>query len=318
MFINYTPNFVDEITFGVEIECYIPRKVSRADVFTKAGIRNRGGSSYKYWTTHSDCSLSTYGGSRDSPFYGTEFVSPVLSGKEGLAEVSRMLNAIKAVGGKVDTTCGLHVHTGYRPYFTEWKPLRRSVKNKLINNLIDWATEFDQSFMLIIARNRWTENYCNRFEDYCERDAPNLKRSYRKKFSDVENTVRGASHGANVNFTGFLYEDYKPTIEIRMLEGTLDADKVEAWIWLCQKFIHKAFTAENKWATRTHSFNEFIRFLEANNDRCAVRDEDTKRYVNTLRRIARKNSTEEFPYAQAHCNFASYIRPKRTRKIKAA
>jgi len=41
---------------------------------------------------------------------GNEAVSPILSGTEGFAQVSAVMRALTAAGGRVDRRCGMHVH----------------------------------------------------------------------------------------------------------------------------------------------------------------------------------------------------------------
>ena len=105
---NNTPRHaaLSNRTFGCEIE-FISNKTLNAvrSELRAAGINVEGGSSYSHavtagWKIVSDASV--YG--------GWEAVSPVLSGIEGLREVTKVMDAIRAMGGKVNSSCGFHVH----------------------------------------------------------------------------------------------------------------------------------------------------------------------------------------------------------------
>lgn len=104
---------VGDFTFGVEIECILPRGVGNyatADRITAAGVpcaveiynHSLRGS----WKIVTDSSLQSD--------QGIEVVSPILCGEAGFAELRKVCGALTAIGARVNRRCGLHVHIGAR------------------------------------------------------------------------------------------------------------------------------------------------------------------------------------------------------------
>lgn len=317
----YTSNFMSEVTFGVEIECYLPESVCKADVLDAANVTGTfacySATNYNRWQMKPDMSLRAPDG-----YSSVEYVSPVLSGTNGIAEVTRVVNAIKDAGGIVNDKCGLHVHIGYESLLfpeSEWL-LTPFEKSKLINNMIDIFAEFDQSFMLMVDKNRWNKHYCGRYKDYCETDNSEFKSYARHKLTRSPHPVAFMGHYSAVNTEHFFNaNEGKKTVEIRLLEGTLDAEKIEAWIWLCQRFVHRAFTSKIRATGRTRKFTDFLSFMKcdrADLKRGFDRNEQTKAYVDYLRKVAKRYNSSDTPYYTAHCNFKSYVRPKRIKAMK--
>lgn len=95
----------NEFTFGVEIECYIPREAA-----PRRGYRHRGVQIPDHpigWNAQEDGSLGTHHG-----YVSCEIVSPVLRGADGLRDLKRACEWLNAAGAMVDRRCGLHVHVG--------------------------------------------------------------------------------------------------------------------------------------------------------------------------------------------------------------
>lgn len=107
------------ITFGVEIETIIPvtsgvivggyhngTKVSAARALTGEIViapTVNGGA----WKAERDRSIQVIPG-----YVACEFVSPILSGVDGVANLVAMVAFIKSIGGKVNSSCGCHITVG--------------------------------------------------------------------------------------------------------------------------------------------------------------------------------------------------------------
>jgi Putative amidoligase enzyme len=96
---------VQEITFGVEIETTVPVNILRVGPH---------GAGYDIpqlpgWKADRDPSIRVRTGGHEA----CEFVSPVFKGTEGLRLLLADLAQIKAWGGKVNQSCGLHIHVGF-------------------------------------------------------------------------------------------------------------------------------------------------------------------------------------------------------------
>lgn len=88
--------------FGIEIETTLPM----ADT-TRIG-RYHGGAPVPWlpagWKVERDGSIAAGRGRK-----GAEFVSPVISGADGVAQVMTAVEAIKSHGGRVNHSCGIHI-----------------------------------------------------------------------------------------------------------------------------------------------------------------------------------------------------------------
>src|SRR4051812_18406587 len=130
-----------EITFGIEIETTIP-----------AGSIPVGGYSNGLpivalpgWTAKHDGSIRRSRGRQ-----GCEFVSPVLKGAEGIRQVNAAVAYIKSIGGRVNASCGVHVHVGFN-------------KSDAVANekLVTLVANFEKAIYATTGtRSREQGNYC--------------------------------------------------------------------------------------------------------------------------------------------------------------
>ena len=89
----------ESITFGIEIECYAPG--------VQVGGYHAGRSIPGFpagWNAQADGSLGSG---------GTEIVSPVLKGRDGINQVQAVCEKLNSLNAKVDGRCGFHVHIGF-------------------------------------------------------------------------------------------------------------------------------------------------------------------------------------------------------------
>ena len=89
-----------EITFGVEIECFLPRGSVRIGAY-HAGIE-LGGRFPRGWNAQRDGSLQT----SLAGYEAVEIVSPVLQGREGLEQVRQVAALLEEMQAKVNRSCG--------------------------------------------------------------------------------------------------------------------------------------------------------------------------------------------------------------------
>lgn len=111
---------LQNITFGVEIECMFPKTlagdygimVTRNNwrhMIDMNHINDLDGNPFTDWQAGYDCTISDRRG-----FHGIEFTSRILKGEEGLKSVVRFFKWLDAKGAKVDRSCGLHIHVGVK------------------------------------------------------------------------------------------------------------------------------------------------------------------------------------------------------------
>lgn len=212
-------------TFGVEIECVHAERNALVEAGRANGvdIHSEGYNhtdNKRYFKIVSDASV---GGDIDP----NEVVSPVLNGNaNGLATLKKAIKSLDAVGARVNSSCGLHVHIGadkltgeqYVNVFKNYQKLER---------LID-------SFMSPSRRGecRWAHSLLNKdFSDCCNNG------DVRRVFNyDRYNKVNAES-----------YIRHK-TIEFRQHQGSTNFTKISMWVKFCAKLVgwsrNNVFTSE--------------------------------------------------------------------------
>lgn len=205
-------------TFGVEIECGHddgPQGVER--LFTRAGGWLPG------WSFGYDGT-------------GVEARTPVLSGPRGFKELRRALTFLRANGAWVTDSDGLHVHHGV-PEIVNSKELGKQLVlswngNKTIVN----------KFVAPRRRNRgscphWTAAEIKRL-DLEGDDDPNVQeQQYNPSTGRYEGKVYYGLCGPRGSLNLWSLTEHG-TVELRLHEGTLDADQAEAWVRFGQRFIN--------------------------------------------------------------------------------
>ena len=150
---------------------------------------------------------------------GLELISPPLSGVKGLAEVKLVTELAKANGGRVDDSCGLHVHHSASDL----------TDAHLKNLLVLWYKYQDLAFGVANA-SRQNNRYCNKLSEQEFQSLHGMTRGFGA-------ALRGMERYKGLNFASLNVHN---TIEFRLLEGTLNVRKIEAWIALTQRIIRVA------------------------------------------------------------------------------
>lgn len=217
---------ISERTFGVELEVVGITPARAADVLRAAGIAcdtgyysstNRDGR----WLSKSDGSVSGPGGS-------AEIVSPILRGEPGIAQARAVCAALTAAGATVNTTCGFHVHVGAGDF--DAPAMKRLVKQ--------WVKYEDSiDLMLAPSRRRDANRYCGSMlralstgcgynatvADRCAAAFATLDRC--TTLEQVKSAI--GTRYVKLNVQSFWRHG---TVEVRAHQGTVNADKVEAWV----------------------------------------------------------------------------------------
>lgn len=212
-------------TFGVEIECVHAERNALVEAGRANGvdIHSEGYNhtdNKKYFKIVSDSSV---GGDVDP----NEVVSPVLNGNtRGLATLKKAINSLDAVGARVNSTCGLHVHIGAdklngEQYVNVFKNYQK------IEALVD-------SFMAPSRRGecRWAHSLLGMNFSYCHNNA------------DVRREMRFNRY-YKVNAESYLRHK---TIEFRQHQGSTNYEKISMWVKFCAKLVgwsrNNVFTSE--------------------------------------------------------------------------
>jgi hypothetical protein len=217
----------NDLTFGVEIECYHRSTSFEATrtILRDAGIRV--GSSENYgarntgteWLVKRDGSLSTHAGR------GREIVSPVLQGDAGIETLRTAATALQNDRHFADGTCGVHVHIG-----------TSNMTPKQVATI--WA------------------RYNMLGDEICDTLHPSRKRAF---YASLVNAASVPTKLANVTDTTQMYMLHHAlgeqerrravnvtrcgaspatrTIEFRQHQGTTDPERIVMWVRFLRDFI---------------------------------------------------------------------------------
>jgi hypothetical protein len=214
-----------ELTFGIEIETTVPNStVSRERLCI--GNYHRG-VQVPYlpenWNAERDGSIQA----GDFDRQACEIVSPVLRGAEGLAQVAEVLRTLEAQGHKVNPSCGVHVHIG-------WK---RDWPADALARLIMMVSYCEKGLYAVTGtKARERGRYCGGIRKY----------GNAKKAKPVLDNNR--YHALNLTHLADRY-DRLETVEFRVFSGSLNVVKILGWIQLCLGLVEKALNSKRgvKW-----------------------------------------------------------------------
>lgn len=146
-----------------------------------------------------------FGAKEDGSIDGMEFVSPILWGDRGLAEIRKFCRLAKQF--EVSRDCGYHLHIDMRDTTTQQ---RRAIAFAYSLTLEAWKH--------LVAKHRWGNTYCAD-PDYTADDILNV--------FDFDRLCRNQCRYAFINIAA--YDSHK-TFEIRGYQGTLNATEICNWI----------------------------------------------------------------------------------------
>lgn len=192
--------------FGVEIECKGLTQAQCADALVAAGI-NAVAVGYTHevmaaWKATSDASLHGV---------ACEVVSPILRGEDGIAEMQRVMAALRAAGAHVDAQCGMHVHVGME-----------ALTGHEIASLIDLYAARQTAVNTVLPgdrrRSQWARTLGTAFRQ-------NVTGQFRRT-----GTVAVGYHGDRYRTVNVCAFPRYGTLEFRQHGGTLNGEKAAAWV----------------------------------------------------------------------------------------
>jgi len=103
-----TNGIAQHFTFGVEIETAVPR-ANELNIGSYSGSGIQVSYLPAGWVAKSDGSINAPSGHE-----GCEIVSPILKGEDGIRQVIEVCRVLNERGHKVNASCGVHVHVGFK------------------------------------------------------------------------------------------------------------------------------------------------------------------------------------------------------------
>lgn len=226
--------------FGIELEFTGIARGSAAYVIAKQlGTEKKyvGGGYHKHiakdsagriWTVMRDASISPVPENSNKPkdYYRCELVTPICTA-EDIPTISKIINALKQRGAKVNASCGLHIHVDVK-----------DMNERHIINLVNlMACKEELLFkalnVLRKRRNKWCKGVDNRF----------LSEINSSRIISI-NDLKQKWYGAHIYDSYLHYHDSRyhalnlhslwqdKGVEFRMFNSTVDDKEVKAYIYL--------------------------------------------------------------------------------------
>jgi len=207
----------DNRRFGVEIEFLIrERDLPRVKEELEARGLRAEYESYNH-VTKTHWKITTDSSVQKAGWLGRELVSPILAGKSGKEKVRLACEALRAAGAIVNRTCGLHVHHN-----------AKNLRSKQLRHLVAMAVRYQGAFNAMVAPSR-------RRNQYCEPLTEDVLRAV-DRFG-VGAAAEMLSRYMALNLHAYVAHG---TVEFRQHQGTLNGEKVVAWIEVGQALIRAA------------------------------------------------------------------------------
>ena len=226
--------------FGVEIETIgISRKDTVSAIWRVVGgeVKHEGGSYDKWscvapdgrkWNAASDASIGRG---------NAEVVSPILNYPDDISVLQNVIRAIRKAGGKVNSSCGIHVHVD-----------ASSLNGRQLGNLAKIVYKQEP---LILHALQISEARLNSYTKPMESAFIEEINKYRPKNlhqlsclwyhqSNTEESRLQHYHQSRYHGVNFHSLFYRGTVEFRWFESTLHAGKVKSYIQYCLLLVNRA------------------------------------------------------------------------------
>jgi hypothetical protein len=238
---NTINNFNHTRSFGIELELFGVTRVQVKETLTAIGvdswisgaeIRNAG------WKITTDSSIHLPNWRRTPRGEGVELVSPILSGRDGLLEVKKVVKAIQRAGAKVNKSCGFHVHVDARDLSgsTMINALRRYAQNeRQIDTFMPPSRQVNANTYC-----RTTIELAARFLGHETSTAQNIANlAYDEQYTGT-GYIGGRYH--KLNLCAWLRHG---TVEFRHHSSTVNYKKVINWIMFCVNFMEQSTISDD-------------------------------------------------------------------------
>lgn len=165
---------------------------------------------------------------------GCEIVSPPLSGPAGFTAIKAVMQALKAAGGRTNSSCGLHVHHEVE-----------DLTGEEMARLIEMYDAHQGTMNSLVSPSRRNNGMARRFEfGEAARFARVFRSAGQGKGAAAKRQVRSQGIGERPESRYRVLNVHSfptyGTLEFRQHQGTLNAAKTEAWVLLGQAMIEAA------------------------------------------------------------------------------
>lgn len=211
--------FNEERTYGIEIEFTTADREEVASLIRGKGLECSS-ERYNHRTSRTAWKVIT-----DSSC-GSELVSPILKGREGLRQLKIVTEALKEAGAKVNRNCGLHIHHDVNDY-----------NAKQMVNIFAYYTRYEKALDSLMPNSRRANN--NRYsKSLYNGNQPQELLDHLKEVKTISELQRTwNTRYLKVNFQSYVTYG---TVEFRQHSGTIEYEKIYNWILLTQQIVEKS------------------------------------------------------------------------------
>lgn len=214
--------FLPVYAFGVEFEGFGIGQSQLAEALTRAGIETHdehyNHQTKDHWKIVSDISINPTLPDGASSFGPFELVTPKLFGANGFGQIARALKVVNELGGKVNKSCGLHVHLDAWNYTLD--DARRILRVwKKIEQPLLWK---------LVPPSRRNGQPCKAVDDDLIAKVDAMRSVAELYPQEPSRPQRGGiSRYYSLNLSAYGRHG---SIEIRLHSGSLNSEKVLSWV----------------------------------------------------------------------------------------
>lgn len=253
--------------FGLEIEFTGITRGMAADAIAKTlGVQaNYIGGGYgtyeirstdgRIWKVMSDASIheENASGGYANPNYRCEFVTPICK-YEDIETIQEIVRAIRQAGGRVNDSCGLHVHIDASGHTA------KSLRN-LANIMASKETLLFKALEVNPERyNKWCKKVEGKLLDDLTKRRPKTLTEVKRIWYEGGDGSAQHYHSSRYHALNLHSVWQKGTVEFRMFNSTLHAGKVKSYIQLCLAISHQAKVQKGASRRETLSTNPKFTF----------------------------------------------------------
>ena len=214
----------DTRTFGIEIEAFNCAMGTVCDALNAAGIacvvEGYNHTTRSHWKLVHDGSIMGQ--------QSFELVSPPLRGAAGLAQIKTVCDVLAALNVHVNKSCGLHVHHDAQDLTLDaWK------------NLCKYYLKYEAALDSILPESRRGNNntFCRSLLNYSTVAERFAQIDEARSLEGLARIVCGDDRYYKLNMMAFWRHG---TVEVRHHSGTIEYEKIAAWVSLTQGLVDKA------------------------------------------------------------------------------
>lgn len=254
--------------FGIEIEFTgITRKeaaeVAAAYLGGSQDVRYDGYNTHtvtapdgRQWKFMSDASITCQrrqNGQRISAGgeYSVELVSPILSYREDIQTLQKMIRALRKAGAFTNNRCGIHIHLDGAAHTP------RSIRN-FVNIIASKNDLFYKALQIEPGRMQ----YCRKMDEYMVRRMNETRPRSLQQIADIWYAGHDRDRGAHYNSSRYHFLNLHAfftrhhTVELRGFNSELHAGKVRSYIVLALALNHQALTQRSASSRKPQVENE--------------------------------------------------------------